>query len=317
MRRCVLTAALALFAAFAGCKPAEETVPVPKPLVVETPWSYALARTIDAGDGELHGVDVAPDGSIVLSTSTGLRFHGPDGEFVRSVPTAVAAHCVAWGPEGRIFIGLADRVEVRDAQGAAAGTWQTWEFDGAQMAFEDITDIATAGGIVYVADGLAMRIYRFDANGEYIGEMGGEKDSRLILPSSHLDVVPMPDGNLLVNNPGRALVEVRRADGLRVSAWGERGQSARGFSGCCNPTDIALMPGGEVVTAEKGLPRVKVYAPGGAELLAYIGIDSFSREPKGLDVAVGAGRRIYVADPGDDRVRVFEREGGDDDTTAE
>jgi hypothetical protein len=33
------------------------------------------------------------------------------------------------------------------------------------------------------------------------------------------------------------------------------------FCGCCNPTHIAFRSDGSVVTAEKGINRVKVYAP--------------------------------------------------------
>ncbi|HUW57894.1 MAG TPA: hypothetical protein VMZ92_14735, partial [Planctomycetota bacterium] len=63
---------------------------------------------------------------------------------------------------------------------------------------------------------------------------------------------------------------------------------------------------GNIVTAEKGLPRVKVYDPTG-KLLAYISQrDYFPKEAKGMDLAADSKGRIYVLEPFGGVVMVFE-----------
>ena len=77
------------------------------------------------------------------------------------------------------------------------------------------------------------------------------------------------------------------------------------FCGCCNPTDIALLPGGRTVTSEKGINRIKVYDAGG-RMISYISPEHFPEHSAGLDLAVDAEGRIYVAEPVNSEVFVFE-----------
>jgi hypothetical protein len=98
--------------------------------------------------------------------------------------------------------------------------------------------------------------------------------------------------------------------------------AADGFSGCCNPAAFALLPDGGFVTAEKGLPRVKIYdAEGvfvgfvaGAEEFAEAGVVGYDKGAAGdaegaLDVAADSQGRILVLEPRTGRIRVFTRRG--------
>ncbi|MHC4950479.1 MAG: hypothetical protein ACYTEU_05760, partial [Planctomycetota bacterium] len=109
-------------------------------------------------------------------------------------------------------------------------------------------------------------------------------------------------------------------DGDREWFWGRSGVDIEGFSGCCNPVALAILPGGGFVTAEKGLVRVKVYdADGefvgvvaGPDQLGWIAPLRVCKTPeecksKGFDVAVDSAGRIYVLDTLRNVVRVFEK----------
>ena len=80
-----------------------------------------------------------------------------------------------------------------------------------------------------------------------------------------------------------------------------------GFCGCCNPTDIALLPDGKVVTGEKGLPRVKVYRQDGAFDAVVAEQSAFVPGSVPLDLATDASGHIFVLDALRRVVRVFER----------
>ena len=79
-----------------------------------------------------------------------------------------------------------------------------------------------------------------------------------------------------------------------------------GFSGCCNPSHIALLADGAFVTAEKGLPRVKIHNIDGSLRCVVATPDQFEEGVTGLDVAVDAEGRIHVLDPSRNVVRRFE-----------
>ena len=168
--------------------------------------------------------------------------------------------------------------------------------------------VAAAGARTYVADAGNRCIHVFDDRGDFVREIGkSDPDTGfdgLICPSAFLDCAPDADGVLHVTNPGRLRVERYRSDGKLLGHWGEAGEAPQQFTGCCNPISIALLPGGRVATAEKVVPRVKVYDAKG-KMLAYIGPKAFSPDVEGLDVAADSRGQLYVADPGSGKVHVF------------
>jgi hypothetical protein len=310
---------LAALAALAGCdKPHDFRVERPEALDPATLWEYELEREFDSGFQQLHGVDIGPDGLLYLSGSEGIRVFDPQGDLQSTMALGGVAHAVAFGEEGEMYVGLVDSVQVRGPEGALVRSWEAWQYEGRQHRFSDITDIAYMNASVYVADGFNKRVYRFSTVGDFMLEIGGEDETRLILPSSHLDVVPDPENNTLyINNPGLARIETRTPNGDLGTFWGGRGKHAEGFSGCCNPTDFDVTPGGYYVTTEKGIPRAKVYDSAG-RMMAYMDRTHFSStEVAGLDVAAESTERFYVADPGNQRMLVFKRVKGSDDQQPE
>jgi hypothetical protein len=78
-----------------------------------------------------------------------------------------------------------------------------------------------------------------------------------------------------------------------------------GFCGCCNPTDIAVLPDGRVVTAEKGIPRVKILDRDGTLSCVVATPDDLSAAASGLDLAIDTGGRVLVLDRQARLLRVF------------
>ena len=76
------------------------------------------------------------------------------------------------------------------------------------------------------------------------------------------------------------------------------------FVGCCNPVNIAFAPDGKIVTAEKVIPRIKVYTAEG-KLLALIGPEHFDPKCTHLHLAIDSKGRILAADPVRLEVKVF------------
>jgi len=196
---------------------------------------------------------------------------------------------------------------VFDPQGKPLRAWGD-EGDGPGR-LRHVTAVAVAGGEILVADAGNRCIHRFDAAGDFIGDIGRRDMSKgfvgLICPSPFLDVALDEKGVLHVTNPGLGRVERYRTDGTLLGHWGEPGTRPEQFFGCCNPTNIALLPDGSAVVSEKLRMAVKVYDAEG-RLLAYLGKEYFSETP-GLDLAVDSKGRILVLDPGDGKVKVFER----------
>jgi hypothetical protein len=83
--------------------------------------------------------------------------------------------------------------------------------------------------------------------------------------------------------------------------------SIEGFCGCCNPTHIAILRDGSFVTSEKGIARVKIYNRLGNLISLVAGPDQFIEGTEGLDLATDSEQRIYVLDPKQKAIRIFEK----------
>jgi hypothetical protein len=273
-----------------------------------TPEQYGLVRTTATGVEGLKGIAIDAQDNLYAAGASGVRVFSPAGKLLREWSTPGPATCIALDADGNVYVGRQTRVETFKPDGTPQ---RAWGIEGRGPGELDcVTAIAVYQANVLVADAGNRCIHRFDLTGDFIGEIGKHDAEAglpgLVCPSPYLDLAVDRAGEVVVTNPGLTRVERYSLDGALLGFWGEAGALPQQFSGCCNPTNIAVRSDGAVVTAEKITARVKAYDAKG-ELLAFIGPQYFTAEAAGLDLAVDSGGRLFVMDPGDGAVRVFER----------
>jgi sugar lactone lactonase YvrE len=213
------------------------------------------------------------------------------GELLGSWATERPGYSVAVTPSGTVYVGQSGQVQLFDPDGKLLDTWR----DPDRMGL--ITAIGFSGDYVLLADAKDRCIRRYDQHGKYLGEIG--RDNRMkgfLIPNRHLDFAVDAAGVIHAGNPGKHRVERYGLDGQLLGHWGRfDGRDPAGFSGCCNPTNIALTRRGDLVVTTKAEPLVKVYTTDG-KLLALVGQGDFDPNCKNMDVAVDSQGRIYVID---------------------
>ena len=218
-----------------------------------------------------------------------------------------AGRCLAVAADGTLYIGTKDHVEVHDATGGRNAPFPSL----GEKAI--VTSVAVGDGSVFVADAGNRVVVHYDLAGKQVGLIGKKDEARdipgLVVPSPHLDLALGRDGLLWVVNPGRHKLQAFTLAGDLEASWGKPSVNIEGFSGCCNPTDFAILPDGRFVTAEKGIPRVKVYSAEGKFECVVAAPERFEKDVVGLDLAVDSQGRILVLDPAARKVRVFVRKG--------
>jgi sugar lactone lactonase YvrE len=249
-------------------------------------------------------LDVAVDASdrVVALGDGHVRVFSPGGEPLGQWRAGEGAECLAVGPDGRIYVGGAGRIEVFEGQGRQAGGFSFGD-PGSPPA---VSAIAAHGGDILVADASARVIRRFDAAGRQrnlIGDQG--KTKTFMLPNGKLDLAVDAAGVVHATDTGRHQVTAWTLDGAPVGKFGKFGmQDPADFVGCCNPTNVAATPDGKIVTSEKMVARVKVFEPGG-RLLAVIGTEHFDPMCTQIPLAADSRGRILAADPVRRQIQVF------------
>lgn len=226
---------------------------------------------------------------------------GEAWEFSLSLPGKPTALCA---DDQRLAVGLRDRVAVYSAEAIAGrqGLVQPQELQPPVVLGERayVTGLAFVGDELWVADAGNRRVHRM-RDGRLAGDLGAPDQASgspgLIVPSPHLDLALLPSGEVLVNNPGRQRVEIWNGAGRPVRLFGQAAMSDEGFAGCCNPVAVAALPDGRIVTAEKGLVRVKVYGADGKFQSVVATPPVLSRGEDSLDVATTDDGEILVLDP--------------------
>jgi hypothetical protein len=229
----------------------------------------------------------------------------------RCLAVAGASHAFP----GRVYVGMKNRVEVLDPAGKRVAVWE----DLGPKAI--LTSIAAGENDVLVADAGNRIVLRYDPAGKLLGRIGNRDREKHILgfviPSPYFDLALTADGLVRVVNPGAHRVEAYTLDGHLEVFWGKRGEAIEGFCGCCNPTHIAILPNGQFVTSEKGIPRIKVYDADGQFAGVVAGPETLAPTETILeetrpdhklpvfDIAADSRGQVLVLDPLAGKVRVF------------
>lgn len=275
---------------------------------------YRETCKIETGMKEPRGLAVMRNATVAVVGDQALAFFSVDGQQTHpKVALTFEPVCIASGPitapestAGKadvLFIAAQDHVEVVDADCHLDARWQPLG-DRALL-----TGLAVGKDCVWVADSGNRTVYRYGFDGIQTGSFGGKDPATgyggLVVPSPHLDVLAAPDGGVFVTNLGEHRVEHHATDGKLLAQWGTASFDIDGFCGCCNPTDFALLPDGRFVTAEKGIPRVKVYSAKGTFECVVAGPDAFPSSTLGMDLAALPDGRVLVLDAKRAVIRVF------------
>ncbi len=244
------------------------------------------------------GIYIDHKDQLYVAGAEGVDRYDSNGQRNRRIETTGAARAVAVDESGQIYVAQQTRIEKFSADGQLITAWgESGRGDGQ---FSYVTSLDERDGFLFIADAGNRRIYRFAGNGVYVDAI-----EKFAIPSYYFDVTLGPDDHYFyVTHTGRRRVERYDRNMKRVDYWGESGAGASKFFGCCNPTHLTVFKDGRVATAEKGIPRIKVYDPKGA-MLAHLGQEAFPKESVHMDLATDSRERLAVLVPKDRAVRFY------------
>jgi hypothetical protein len=258
-------------------------------MVLPLPHPKAIATDTD------NNVYISGDNRILKVTLNGAKL----AEF--STPSTATA--MATNQQQQLFAAFETHIAVYSSNGELIEQWPNFN----KRTY--ITSLATSNDRLFAADADDALVYEYTMNGGFVRTYGNKKDkdavTSFILPSYFFEVAIAPDQSLWVSNNGKHKLVNFNADGSLREYWGETSAGLHGFSGCCNPSHIAILQDGSFITAEKGLVRIKRYSATGEFECALAGPDHFRPGALGLDIALTTDNQVLVLEPDASQIHIF------------
>jgi hypothetical protein len=291
----------------AGGPSASLPPPMPGPPLPQTYSRMALV----AGPGtacefrrSLVGLSLGVRDAIYALGDDEVRVLDAGGRGPRGWKAPANALCLGVAPDGRVAVGSPGRVDLYDGKGARIGGFAA----GTRERPAEVTALRFVRDEILVADAAAKIIRRYDLRGAQRGLIGDKnKTGGFMLPNGSLDFDVDATGVVHATDTGRHQVTSWTLDGRMVGSFGKFGMARpEDFVGCCNPVNVALAPGGGIVTAEKVIARIKVFDKD-RSLMAVIGPEHFDPMCRHIHVAVDSTGQVVAADPERRTIAVFRR----------
>lgn len=246
------------------------------------------------------------DRQLFIGADSFIQVIALDGKQLLKADLPAAPQCVYPAENGKIYIAFRDHVEVFDHTGQQLASWASL---GEKAV---ITSLALKGDLLFVADAGQRQVVKFSAStgqilGHFTGKTEFETSHGFIVPSPNFDLAVNGEGELWVVNPGKHSFENYTDEGTLRTYWENSSPTIEGFSGCCNPAHLAILPDGSFVTSEKQLVRIKVHKPSGELEGVVAAPEKFTANGKAPDITVSPEGTIYALDLDKKMIRVFEK----------
>jgi len=253
---------------------------------------------------------VGPEDRIFVAADRQVRIFDRRGIELRTIDFERTPRGIAVDRDGTLFVAQARAIEVvrgedRDRVRWSLPTADVW-FGGLALHGDEVCVADSAGGVVR----------RFNRDGVFLGTLA-PASGKFSAPPEFF-ALGAAEGRLQVVDPRRHQVVAFAADGNRERTWGGASRELDGFAGCCNPVALAVRSDGRIVTAERGLPRIKLFSAAGEFLAPIAGPEDFSADHQnsasddgfgcstgGFALAVDSADRILVLDRITREVRII------------
>ena len=241
--------------------------------------------------GALRGIAIDQRDQLYAVGDSELKVFDGGGALRRRWTTSRPGFSVAIADDGSVYAGETGQVEIFDAAGKLSATWR----DAGRLG--QVTAIGFVNDNVLLGDASDRCIRRYDGGGRFLNNIG--KDNRMKgfrITNGIVEFGVDDDGIIHATNPGKHRIERYTPEGELLGHIGRfDGRDPAGFSGCCNPTNLAVEGRERIYVTEKAGPRVKLLDSGG-NLLAVIATDVFDPNSKNMDIAVDSTGRVFVVD---------------------
>ena len=257
--------------------------------MIDAPYKLTTSFGVD---GDINGFELWED-KLIVATQNKVQMFTSSGDLLNSFAIGGDLRDITVYND-HIFMLFPKRVEVCYLDGESICKWEAYSDNS------DYCSFAVASGSVFVTDAANKEICKYSADGNFIKTI--KSPNRFIIPSYTFGIICM-DGVVYCSNSGRHQIEMFTPDGDYLGAFGQAGAQAGSFCGCCNPVHLTVAPDGNIITSEKGIPRISYYGKDGQFHNILLDSRALGGGNKAYDVKI-LNDKLFVA--GKNKVSTFQ-----------
>ncbi len=272
-------------------QPGSKLQPTWKPEAGRADSPYRMTSAFQT-EGEILGFDLLGD-LFAIALPNGVAIYDRAGKKRQAFPVEGEIRDLAVYGD-LIYVLLPTAVKVYDGQGNLAREWAACSEES------DYCALVVAKENVYVTDAANKNVCQYATDGTFRRFI--QSPNGFVIPSYTFGITAHGD-KLYCSNSGRHLIESYTLDGEYLEAFGKPGGAEGLFRGCCNPVYVEHTSTGELITSEKGIPRVSCYSPDGTFRATLLEGQALGGGTKAYRVKP-SGSQLFVC--GKDKVALFQ-----------
>jgi hypothetical protein len=243
---------------------------------------YKKANIFNA-DSEIQCFAIFDD-AVYVALSDKISVFGLQGNYLGDFAIEADVRDIV-AEKDAIYLLYATRIVVYSFEGEKVSEWEACSENTDYCAF------TTVKNYVFVTDAENKHLCQYDKQGQFVRFI--KSPDGFIIPSYSFDVIAIND-TLYCSNSGRHRIESYTLDGEFITSVGVTGTQVGAFSGCCNPVYLEKSPDGNILTSEKGNPRISCYGKNGKFRAILFDSNTLGGGTTAYKMCV-SGEKIYIA----------------------
>lgn len=212
---------------------------------------YKLVSSFSVPD-QIESFEIYDD-KLVVAASNNIFIYDRSGGLIQNFPVGSQVRDLTV-QNGHIYLLYPTRIETYNLEGEWVNDWEACSEES------DYCSFAVTPDFVFVTDAINKNICKYTTEGNFVKFI--QSPNGFIIPSYSFGITHI-DGTIYCSNSGRHQIESYTLDGDYIGTFGKAGGATGMFCGCCNPVHLAYTSTGEIITSEKGNPRISCYSPDG------------------------------------------------------
>ena len=252
---------------------------------------YKMVSSFSVPD-RIEAFELAGD-NLIVATSNSIFIYDRVGGVLNNFAARSNLRDIAADHE-HIYLLFPARIEVYNHDGEWLREWE------ANSNSSDFCAMAVSRNALFVTDAANRHICKFTTGGDFVKFI--ESPNGFVIPSYSFGIT-CADDVVYCSNSGRHQVEKFTPDGEYLGSFGRAGGAAGMFCGCCNPVHLSNTSSGDIITSEKGIPRISCYSRNGAFRSILLDSKMLGGGIAAYDVKIH-GDRLFVA--GNNQLSTFQ-----------